>query len=576
MNTTLLPLPLASDRKAGQGRGEGAPPTRPFPWEASYPPGLSWDVPLEIRPIPALLDAAIPEAPAITFGTKVLTYADLKSRADRLARGLHASGVRAGDAVALLLPNSPAHPIAFFAALRLGARIVHLTPLDPPRAILRKLEDSAARTLITQKSPAFADIEAPNLDRLVIDTEWTPQPLPHGALDLATLAGPEIPWPTLDPHEVALLQYTGGTTGHPRAAQLTHANLTATVAIYDAWNNGLGRTFRAHDRILCVLPLFHIYALTAVLLRAVANSVELVIHPRFDRDAVLHAIEHHRITHFNGVPTMWIALASAPNLETRDLSSLRIASSGGAALPYEIGERFHALTGIRLGGGWGMTETAPAGTNLLPDRLPIPGEIGVPLPGVELEIVALDDPNKRLPQGEIGELRTRGPNVMKGYWNRPEDNAKAFIDGWFLTGDIGRMEPDGTFVIVDRKKDMLISGGFNVYPRAIEEAIHEHPDIQEAAVIGIPDPYRGQAAKAFIVLKPGAPDLTLESLRTFLSDRLGRHELPTALERREHLPRTPVGKLSKKDLAEKPSPFGKGLDEGLTANHHPPQKQGEP
>ena len=530
---------------AGEGQGEGMPPaqTRPHPWEQAYPPGLAWDVPLEIRPIPALLDAAPPNNPAITFANKTLTYADLKSRADRLARGLHAQGVRPGDAIALLLGNTPAHPIAFFAALRLGARVVHLTPLDPPRAIHRKLEDSGARTLITQKI-----FEAPNLDRHIVDIEWVPQPLPPNTLEMATLDGPAIPWPTLDPNDVALLQYTGGTTGQPRAAQLTHANLTATVSIYDAWNTGLGRTFRPHDRILCVLPLFHIYALTAVLLRAVANGVELVLHSRFDRDAVLDAIERDRITHFNGVPTMWLALAATPGLDTRDLSSLRIASSGGAALPHEIGERFRKLTGIRLGGGWGMTETAPAGTNLLPDRPPIPGEIGVPLPGVEMDVVSLDDSTHRLPQGETGELRIRGPNVMKGYWNRAQENARVFVENWFLTGDIGRMEPDGTFVIVDRKKDMLISGGFNVYPRAIEDAIHEHPNVQEAAVIGIPDEYRGQAAKAFIVQKPGTDPLTLETLRTFLSDRLGRHELPTALEIRQDLPRTPVGKLSKKDL----------------------------
>ena len=540
--------------------------TRPHPWEATYPPGLAWDVPLEIRPLPALLDAAPPNNPAITFGATTLTYADLKSRVDRLARGLHAQGVRPGDAVALLLGNTPAHPLAFFAALRLGARVVHLTPMDPPRAIHRKLEDSGARTLIAQKL-----FEAPTLDRLIIDTEWTGASLPDGALQMHTLDGPTIPWPILDPHDVALLQYTGGTTGQPRAAQLTHANLTATVAIYDAWNLGLGRTFRPQDRILCVLPLFHIYALTAVLLRAVANGVELLIHPRFDRDAVLDTIEQGRITHFNGVPTMWIALASAPGLDTRDLSSLRIASSGGAALPHEIGERFRTLTGIRLGGGWGMTETAPAGTNLLPDRPPIPGEIGIPLPGVELDVVSLEDPAHRLPQGETGELRIRGPNVMKGYWNRPEENARVFVGDWFLTGDIGRMEPDGTFVIVDRKKDMLISGGFNVYPRAIEDAIHEHAHVQEAAVIGIPDEYRGQAAKAFIVQRPDTPALTLEALRLFLADRLGRHELPTALEIRTDLPRTPVGKLSKKDLLPKPSPSGRGLGEGratsANANH---------
>jgi long-chain acyl-CoA synthetase len=532
--------------------------TRPFPWEASYPPGLSWDVPLEVTTLPAMLDravAAFADRPAITFRDRSISFRELGRRLDQLARGLYATGVRRGDAVGLLLPNTPAHPVAFFAALRIGARVVHLSPLDPARGVARKLADSGARTLITTNlAIVLPQAIAAAVDRLVVadDAEWGPSdtlPIPQAAMVLSTLDGPPIPWPLLDPHDVALLQFTGGTTAQPRAAQLTHANLTAAVAIYDAWNNGLGRTFRAGDRILCVLPLFHIYALTAVLLRAIRNGVEVVLHPRFHCDAVLDAIEGGRCTHMNGVPTMWIALADAPGIETRDLSSLRVASSGGAALPHDVGERFHALTGLRLGGGWGMTETSPAGTNLLPDREAMPGEIGVPLPGVELGVVALDDPRRRLPPGGVGELRIRGPNVTPGYWNRPAENQAAFVDGWFMTGDVGFMEPDGRFVLVDRKKDMLISGGYNVYPRAIEEAIHEHPDVQEAAVIGVPDPYRGQAAKAFVVMREGRPDLTLETLRAFLSERLGRHELPTALETRDSLPRTPVGKLAKRELA---------------------------
>ena len=534
--------------------------TRPHPWEALYPPGLDWGAPIPVSTLPALLDGAVAAhggRPCITFRGRSLSFQELGARVERLARGLHALGVRAGDHVALLLPNSPAHPIAFFAVLRLGACVVHMTPLDPARAVGRKLADSGARLLITANGPGVlpqAMAVRPALDGIVVAdlSEWGPDPdalpLPPGARDLGTLDGPDIPWPAVEPGDIALLQYTGGTTGQPRAALLTHANLTATVAIYDAWNSGVGRTYRDGDRALCVLPLFHIYALTAVLLRAVRNGVELVLHPRFQVDAVMDAIERGRCTHMNGVPTMWIAMLSLPDIATRDLSSLRVVSSGGAALPHEVGERFHALTGLRLGGGWGMTETAPAGTNLLPGTAPLPGEIGVPLPGVELQVVALDDPRRVLPPGEAGEIRIRGPNVTPGYYNRPAENAAAFLDGWFLTGDVGRMEAGGRFVLVDRKKDMLISGGFNVYPRAIEDAIHEHPDVQEAAVIGVPDPYRGQAAKAFVVLKPGAAEMTLDDLLAFLRERLGRHELPAALELRDTLPHTPVGKLAKREL----------------------------
>jgi long-chain acyl-CoA synthetase len=498
--------------------------------------------------------AAYGDRPAITFRDRPLSFAALGAQVDRLARGLHAAGVRPGDAVALLLPNTPAHPIAFFATLRLGARVVHLTPLDPARAVARKLDQCGVRTLITTNlEGVLPQAVAAAAQRLVVadDAEWGPSellPMPADALPMAALDGPPIDWPALDPNDVALLQFTGGTTGQPRAAQLTHANLTAAVAIYDAWNVGLGRDFRPRDRVLCVLPLFHIYALTAVLLRALRNGVEVVLHRRFQLDAVLEAIERDRCTHMNGVPTMWIALANASGIETRDLSSLRVVSSGGAALPHEVGERFHALTGLRLGGGWGMTETSPAGTNLLPDRDAMSGEIGVPLPGVELGVVALDDPRRCLPPGGVGELRIRGPNVTPGYWNAEAENRAAFADGWFLTGDVGFMEPDGRFVLVDRKKDMLISGGFNVYPRAIEEAIHEHPGVQEAAVVGVPDAYRGQAAKAFLVMRPGQQDLTLDALRAFLTQRLARHELPVLLEIRDSLPRTPVGKLAKREL----------------------------
>ena len=504
--------------------------------------------------------------PALEFRGRQMTYADLGARVERLARGLLALGILPGDAVALLLPNSPAHPIAFFAVLRMGGRVVHLSPLDPLRAVQRKLSDSCARTLITANTPgvlpqAEAAWRDGTVDRLIVaeDAEWGPGPgtlgIPAGVRRMGELDGPDPAWPAVNPADVALLQYTGGTTGPPRAAMLSHANLTSTVSIYDAWNDTPARCLREGDRVMCVLPLFHIYALTAVLLRSLSNGVEVMLRGRFDVQAALDDVAAG-CTHLYGVPTMWIALVAHPDAAM--LGRLKVASSGGAALPADVGLRFYALTGLRIGGGWGMTETSPAGSNLLTEQPQAPGGIGVPLPGVEMGVVALDDPRRPLPPGEVGELRVRGPNVTKGYWNSPEETAAAFADGWLLTGDIGRMEPDGQFTLVDRKKDMLISGGFNVYPRAIEDAIHEHPDVREAAVIGVPDAYRGQAAKAFVSLREGASPLTLEALRVFLADRLGKHELPAALEVRDDLPHTPVGKLSKRELLASPSPPGRG------------------
>jgi long-chain acyl-CoA synthetase len=297
-----------------------------------------------------------------------------------------------------------------------------------------------------------------------------------------------------------------------------------------------------------VLPLFHIYALTTILLRGLKRGAEIMLRSRFDVEQTLRDMEVGRATHFPGVPTMWIALSNAPGIETRDFSSLAYCGSGGAPLPVEVGERFERLTGHRLVGGWGMTETSPAGTNRLGAGPRKPGTIGLPLPGVEMDICSLEDPSKVLPPGETGELRIRGPNVTRGYWNRPDETAASFVGDWFLTGDIGYMDEDGFFFIVDRKKDMIISGGFNVYPQMIEQAIYEHPAVQEVLVVGIPDSYRGESAKAFVSLRAGAEPFTLEELQAFLKDKLGRHEMPHALEIRPALPRTAVGKLSKVEL----------------------------
>ena len=509
------------------------------PWQALYPATLRWDTPIPTTTLIALLDRALATygpRPFIDFRGRKLSFDELGHHIHRLAATLPAAPI------ALLLPNTPAHPVAFFATLRAGGTVVHLSPLDPPRLLARKLQDAGARTLITTDLPSVLGpaqaLEAEGaIDRLIVlpDTQCAAPPEPF----------PPQSWP--EPNPTALLQFTGGTTGVPRAAMLTHANLTAAVHMYDLFANHTGRGFAPTDRVMCTLPLFHIYALTVILLRGLHNGIEILLRPRFEPSAILDDIEAG-CTHFYGVPTMWIALLHHPGAFERDWSSLKLVNSGGAALPPEVSAEFTARTGHRISGGWGMTETSPAGTSLLPDRVQEPGEIGVPLPGIDMDVAALDDPTRTLPPGEIGELRIRGPNVMPGYWNRPDESRQAFIDGWFLTGDIGRMTPDGRFFIVDRKKDMIISGGFNVYPRAIEDAIHEHPDVREAAVIGVPDAYRGQAAKAFVSLRHGAPALTLDELRAFLSDKLGRHELPAALEVRDELPHTPVGKLSKKEL----------------------------
>jgi long-chain acyl-CoA synthetase len=552
------------------------------------------------------------DRPALEYQGRRISYRGLGDHAARAAAAFRHIGIDRGHAVALYMPNTPWHPIVFFGVLRTGAHIVHLSPLDAERELIHKLTDSGARTLVTVNlsgldAKALKLAAGGHVDRVIVadDGVWnasSPSPrLPSGRLRPSELvigpagggtrwtgygegrgegASPQArtrgggltpaqakdapialellmadaptpsEWPPVSADDIALLQYTGATTGVPKAAVLTHANLTAAVSSYCIWIGGQRGADAPPDRVLAVLPLFHIYGLVSVMLRHLASGNELLLRSRFDIEAVLRDIEVNRVTAFPGVPTMWAALVNHPGIEQRDLSSLRFCASGGAPLPVELAERFGRISGLPLPSGWGMTETSPAGISP-PLRGPTkPGTIGLPLPGITVEVVALDDLHRVLGPGDVGELRIKGKNVMQRYWNRPDETAAAFADGGFLSGDIGTMDEDGYFFILDRKKDMILSGGFNVYPQVIEQAIYEHPDVEEALVIGVPDPYRGEAAKAFIKLRSGASPLTLDALRDFLADKIGRHEMPAALEIRAALPRTGVGKLSKKELIE--------------------------
>jgi long-chain acyl-CoA synthetase len=586
----------------------------PHAWEKSYPAGTRWDSPIATSTLQELLDRTVAdygERPALEYRERRLSYRELGDQAARAAAAFRHIGIGRGCAVALYLPNTPWHPIAFFGVLRTGAHVVHLSPLDAERELIHKLSDSGVRTLVTVnlfglREKALRLAAAGHLDRVIVadDGVWgppSPSPVagsaiafrhpplegadalspPQGPLMRADLPPPgggdrrpramvdgpagvelislellmaEAPtpskWPPVSADDIALLQYTGGTTGVPMAAVLTHANLTAAVSSYHIWISGQRPADAPPDRVLMVLPLFHIYGLVGVMLRRLALGNELLLRSRFDIEAVLRDIEVNRVTAFPGVPTMWAALVNHPGIEQRDLSALRSCASGGAPLPIELAERFGRITGRALPSGWGMTETSSAGISPRLGGPAKPGTVGLPLPGITVEVVALDDPHRVLGPGEVGELRVKGKNVTKRYWNRPDETAAAFADGGFLTGDIGTMDKDGYFFILDRKKDMILSGGFNVYPQLIEQAIYEHPDVEEVLVIGIPDPYRGEAAKAFIKLRPGASCLTHDALKDFLADKVGRHEMPAAVEIRAALPRTGVGKLSKKELIE--------------------------
>ncbi len=545
---------------------------RPFQWEKSYPAGVVWDAPIVTTTLTDMFDRSVvrfADQPALAYFGHTITFRQFAEHVDRLASALKDEGVGKDTPVALFLPNTPWHPIFFFAILKAGGRVVHVSPLDSEREIVHKLKDSGARILVTtdivpQLVEAGRKIVAAGLvPKLIIGENAVWLGKTHSVepskveTDARTLSGrsllthkpkPADQFPRVSSADVAVLQYTGGTTGLPKAAMLTHANLTATLSILRNWSEPQGMIRFGDDTSVLVLPLFHIFALMTMT-AAIQYGNLTVLHPRFDAEAVVTDIERYRPSGFSGVPTMWIALANLPGIETRDLSSLKFTRSGGAACPVEIENRIMQLTNTRLGGGWGMTETSPVGTTV-PVAGPIQkgGTIGLPLPGIVMDIVSLDDPRTPVPVGEIGEIRIKGPNVIQSYFNRPDENARSFVDGFLLTGDIGRMDDDGFFFIVDRKKDMIISGGFNVYPRFIEEAIFEHPAVNEVIVIGVHDDYRGEAAKAFVSLKPGAPSFTLDALRAFLIDKVGRHEVPAHLEFRDTLPKTAVGKLSKKEL----------------------------
>jgi len=544
-------------------------------WERSYPPGVSWGDPLPPPlPIESLLENAATtwqDKTAIDFYERRVSFRELERLAARAAKGLQALGVGPGIHVGLHLPNTPHYVVCFFAVLMAGGRVVNFSPLAALRELKYQIADSDAQVMVTLGLPTLypqvaALKGAAKYDTLIVCSleDFLPAPAVRAVFGPAAerVAGPgrEIDFAQLIANdgdyrrhshgsladEVAVLQYTGGTTGEPKGAMLTHANFCAVVSVRNRW---VGDAMTdGEDKCLVVLPLFHIFGLTFIMLLSIATGTEMVMHIRFDAERALMDIARKKVTVFAGVPTMYAAMVLHPKIKEVDLASLNLCSSGGAPLPVEILMRFKELTGITPSEGYGLTETAPLGTMQALEGEPRAGTVGLPAPHTIVEVVDIETGMTLLPQGEKGEICIRGPQVMKGYWKRPEATQDAFRGGRFHTGDIGFIDADGYVTLVDRKKDMILSGGFNVFPRTIEEAIYEHPAVAEVTVIGIADDYRGQSAKAFIALKPGAASFGFDELKAFLADKLAKYEMPVAMEIRASLPKTPVGKLSKKEL----------------------------
>ena len=546
------------------------------PWTAAYPAGIAWDREIPPETLPAILDQAVRRfgnRPALEFLGRRWSYAELGRMVDRAAEGLRRLGAGPGRRVGLHLPNSPFFVVAYFAALKAGATVTSFSPLHVEAEMAAQAVDADCRLLVTldldpllPRAMALLERADVPVERLVVARFADALPWAKGvafrllkarrgakapAEDVRItpyedlLASPPIAQaPELQPEDLAVLQYTGGTTGVPKGAMLTHRNLCANLRQVNAWFIGCRE---GEERTLAVIPFFHVFAMTVAMNAALARGSEIVMLPRFEWTLLRRTLRRTRPTVFPGVPTLFKALLDQGGT-AEELGSVKACISGGAPLPAQVKAEFERLAGCTLVEGYGLTEAAPVcfcnplvGENRT-------GTIGLPLPGVEAEIRALDEPGRTLPPGERGELCLRGPNVMAGYWRRPEDTAAVLgADGFLRTGDVGIMDGDGYVTLVDRIKDLILVSGFNVYPRVIEEAIYHHPDVAAATVLGMPDPYRGESPAAFVQPRPGSR-LTAEALRDFLKDRLSPVEMPRHIELREELPRTVVGKLSRKEL----------------------------
>jgi long-chain acyl-CoA synthetase len=488
--------------------------------------------------ISSLLEQAAadhPEHAALRMDDLVLSYAQLREAAGRMSALLASLGVEPGDRVGLMLPNVPAFPIAFYGALAAGAIVVPMNPLLKSREVSYYLGDSGAKVVVAWHAAAgeaakgAADAgaqmiaaETPDLSGLLADIGAVLGPSDRGDLD------------------DAVILYTSGTTGRPKGAELTHAGLVRNAEVS---RNLFG--VRPSDVIMGCLPLFHVFGLTCGLNVSVATAATLTLLPRFDPAKALDIMQRDQVTIFEGVPTMYAAMLHLPEADPAQAATLRLCASGGAAMPVEILRAFEEKFGCIILEGYGLSETSPVASFNHPDKVRKAGSIGTPIEGVQMRLI--DDDWNTVPAGEIGEIAIRGHNVMKGYWNKPEATAEAIRDGWFRTGDMARVDEDGYYFIVDRKKDLIIRGGYNVYPREIEEVLHEHPAVAEVAVIGIPHPDLGEEVGAAVALKPGA-SATPDELRAFARERVAAYKYPRQVWLVDALPKGPTGKILRREV----------------------------
>jgi long-chain acyl-CoA synthetase len=545
----------------------------PSIWGTTYHHAGGWArdfPPLSLPDMFGASAARAPDAPLIQFLGRSYPYAEVADGARRVAAGLQRLGVATGDRIGLFLPNVPHYVAAYYGALSIGAIIVNFSPLYTAAELEQQVEDSGTRMLFTLSARALLPtalevLENSSLERLVVGSVAGALPAAKGLLyrlfkrsEIAERPhDPRIQTfselihndgafeaAAIDPAEdVALIQYTGGTTGTPKGAMLTHQNLSANVRQISV----IDPHPELPDRVLGALPLFHVFANSCVLNRTVYRGAEMVLLPRFEAGQVLREIERTRATAIPGVPTMYQALIDHPALGATDLSSLRVCISGGAPLPVEVKQRFEARSGARLVEGYGLTETAGVVSTNPYEGPNKSGTIGQPIPATLVTLVDKDDPTRPAPPGEPGEIVVEGPQVMKGYWRRPDADAAVFLGHRLRTGDVGTIDDEGYIKVVDRLKDMIVVSGFKVFPSQVEAILYQHPAVREALVIGIPDAYSGERPKAFVTLRPDA-QVSGDQLVAWLNDRIGKHERVVACEIRDSLPKTLIGKLSRKEL----------------------------
>ncbi len=561
----------------GAAAPRAAPPAPRFPWLKAYPITIDWSETFKGKPLPALLEEAaarFPNRTGTNFLGKEITYAKLQGLVDRVAAGLQRLGVKKGVNVGLLLPNTPTFIIFYFGILKAGGTVVNFNPLYTIEELTGQTKDSQVQLMVTLDLKALfpkaeALLASGTLPRAVVCPFAELLPTVKSGLFRLFKARDRVSWQSsaqaskviryqdliandgkpqpvaIDPDkDVAVLQYTGGTTGTPKGAMLTHSNLTINVEQLQRWAPGL---IAGQEEIMGILPFFHVFGMTVVMNFAIAIGATMVLMPRFELVQALKMIRTLKPTLMPGVPTLYNALLTSSSLEQGNLASLKFCFSGGAPLPMETKRSFEGASGCTLIEGYGLSETSPVATANPLQGKNKEGSIGIPLPATRLSIRSLDDPSKEVSLGENGEICIAGPQIMKGYWQRPKETVDVMSGEFFRTGDVGYMDADGYTFIVDRMKDIIICSGFNVYPRRIEEAIYEFPAVQECTVVGIPDSYRGEAPKAYVKLRENM-SATVADILKFLESKLSKIEMPAQIEFRDELPKTMVGKLSKKEL----------------------------